>query len=81
MTFLSPERCEVVIRNSLRVENAAALYALAIRHNAKDLEEYSFRFSLNHMTAVVQSDGFQQLDDSIAKAFVSKAAKNGAFKS
>ena len=46
----------------------------------QSLEEKCLQFSLNHMSEVVQSEAFDQLDNSIAKSFVQKAAQRGAFK-
>ena len=63
------------------MDNVALLFATAIRFNANDLEEYCFRFALNHMTAVTQTDGFNELDDKSVKDFIARAAKEGVFKS
>ena len=78
------------------------LYATAIKFSAEELEEFCFRFSLNHMvnkcpvhnlkrtqkqirffpqTAMCQTEAFRRLDESIVKDFISKAAREGAFKS
>ncbi len=57
------------------------LYATAIKYLAKDLEEFCFKFCLNHMTNVTQTEAFHKLDDETCKAFIAKAARNGAFKS
>lgn len=46
----------------------------------QELESYCFRFCLNHMTAVAQTEAFQRLDDQTVKHFITEAAKNGAFK-
>lgn len=74
-------RCEALIKNGICVENAPMLFATAIRYNASDLEEFCFRFSLNHMTAVTQTEGFSMLDDKAVKDFIARAAKEGVFKS
>lgn len=37
-------------------------------------------FALSHMTQVIQSDAFDQLDSTLAKTFVRQAAEKGAFK-
>lgn len=37
-------------------------------------------FALSHMTQVVQSEGFEQLDCLLAKDFIKKAAERGAFR-
>jgi hypothetical protein len=47
----------------------------------QELEEFCFKFSLNHMTAIIETEGFTSLDDQIVKSFIRKAAKFGAFKS
>lgn len=74
-------RCEGLIRQGITVENVAMLYATAIKFNAHELEDFCFRFSLNHMTAVAQTDAFSRLDESTLKDFITKAAIHGAFKS
>ena len=74
-------RCESLIKQGITVENVAQRYATAIKYNAKELEEFCFRFSLNHMTATTQTDAFLSLDEATVKFFISKAAKHGAFKS
>ena len=57
------------------------LYATAIKYQAEELEEFCFRFSLNHMTAVAQTEAFAKLDELTLKDFIIKAAVHGAFKS
>ena len=57
------------------------LYSTAIKFQADELEEFCFRFSLNHMTAVTQTETFARLEESTVKEFITKAAKQGAFKS
>ncbi len=37
-------------------------------------------FALSHMTQVVQSEGFEELDSDVAREFILKAAEQGAFK-
>jgi RCC1 and BTB domain-containing protein len=74
-------RCEESIMQGITVDNAAMLYATAIQFNAHDLDEFCFKFCLNHMTNVVQTEAFSLLDDQTCKDFIAKAAKNGAFKS
>jgi RCC1 and BTB domain-containing protein len=59
----------------------AMLYATAIKFQAEELEAFCFRFSLNHMTAMTQTESFRRLDEGTVKEFISKAAKEGAFKS
>merc|ERR1719376_273059 len=74
-------RCEGLIRQGITVENVAMLYATAIKYQAEELEEFCFRFSLNHMTAVTQTEAFAKLDEVTLKDFIIKAAVHGAFKS
>jgi len=62
------------------VENVATLLEVAAKHKATGLEEHCFSFALNHMTQVVRSEAFAELDDSLAKQFIYKAAEHGAFK-
>jgi len=75
------KRVEDLIMHGITVENAAMLYATAIKYLATDLEEFCFKFCLSHMTAVTQTESFQKLEDETCKLFISKAAQNGAFKS
>ncbi|XP_067014557.1 RCC1 and BTB domain-containing protein 1 isoform X2 [Anabrus simplex] len=74
-------RCEQIIKQGITVENAAMLYAAAIEYHAKELEDFCFKFSLNHMTAIIQTEGFDNLDGQTLKNFIRKAARAGAFKS
>lgn len=46
----------------------------------QELEEFCFKFALNHMTAVIQTENFAKLDAKTMKAFITKAAKAGIFK-
>ncbi|XP_060815883.1 uncharacterized protein LOC132907131 [Bombus pascuorum] len=73
-------RCIQIIRRGITVENAAFCYSIAIDYNAKESEEYCFKFALNHMTAVVQTASFAKLDEYTMKTFIIKAANAGAFK-
>ena len=75
------KRCEELIMHGITIENAAMLYATAIKYLATDLEEFCFKFCLSHMTAVTQTEAFQKLEDETCKLFIAKAAQNGAFKS
>ncbi|XP_023240881.1 RCC1 and BTB domain-containing protein 1-like [Centruroides sculpturatus] len=72
--------CERIIRYGISIENVAMLYAAAIKYEAKELEEFCFRFALNHLTAVAQTEAFNKLDETIVKNFICKAAQHGAFK-
>ncbi|RUS86421.1 hypothetical protein EGW08_005799, partial [Elysia chlorotica] len=73
-------KCEAIIRQGISVENVAMLYAAAIKFGAKQLEEFCFRFALNHMTAVTQTEALHELDDQVLKDFIVKASQAGAFK-
>ena len=53
------KRCEELIMQGITIENAAMLYATAIKYLAHDLEEFCFKFCLSHMTAVTQTDAFR----------------------
>ena len=44
------------------------------------LEERCYRFAMNHLTQVVQSETFNQIDGSIAKVIIQKVAQLGAFR-
>ena len=46
----------------------------------QELEEFCFRFALNHMTAVTQTKAFSDLDPAILKEFIRKAGQAGAFR-
>ncbi|OQR73389.1 RCC1 and BTB domain-containing protein 1-like [Tropilaelaps mercedesae] len=72
--------CQKIIKNGILVENCALLYAAAIKYEAKELEDFCFRFAMNHTTAVVQTEAFSKLDDVTLKDFIVRAAKYGAFR-
>ncbi|XP_050739123.1 RCC1 and BTB domain-containing protein 1-like isoform X1 [Eriocheir sinensis] len=72
--------CERIIRHGITTENAAMLYAVAIKYEATELEEFCFRFALNHMTEVAQTEAFMALDELTVKNFIQRAAQHGAFK-
>ncbi|XP_076041418.1 RCC1 and BTB domain-containing protein 1-like isoform X2 [Oratosquilla oratoria] len=74
------KHCERIIRHGITTENAAMLYAVAIKYEAKELEKFCFRFALNHMTEVAQTEAFMALDEHTVKNFIQRAAKHGAFK-
>nr|XP_031850184.1 RCC1 and BTB domain-containing protein 1-like isoform X1 [Nomia melanderi] len=73
-------RCLQIIIKRIRVSNVACLYGTAIAYNIKAIEESCFKFALNHMTAVIETPSFAELNETIVKAFIIKAAKAGAFK-
>ncbi|XP_012230297.1 RCC1 and BTB domain-containing protein 1 [Linepithema humile] len=73
-------RCIQMIKQGITIANVAFLYSTAIEYNAEELEEFCFRFALNHMTAVAQTENFAKLDENTIKTFIIKAAKAGAFR-
>ncbi|CAG0899570.1 unnamed protein product [Darwinula stevensoni] len=72
--------CEKVIARGITVENAGRLYAVAIKYGAEDLEDFCFRFCVNHLTSVAVTDAFRRLDEGVMKNFIEKAAYTGAFR-
>jgi len=74
------ELCEAIIMKGVSIENVAMLLAASIKYNAKDLEDFCFRFALNHLTAVTQTEAFMNLEGDTVKHFIVKASKSGAFK-
>ena len=46
----------------------------------QELQDFCFRFSLNHLTAVTQTEAFSNLDKSVMEYFIVRASQNGAFK-
>lgn len=72
--------CQHIIKRGITVENAFSLLSAAVRYDAEDLEEFCFKFCVNHLTEVTQTAGFWQIDGSLLKEFISKASKCGAFK-
>ncbi|GAB6032349.1 RCC1 and BTB domain-containing protein 2 [Chamberlinius hualienensis] len=73
-------QCQQMIKRQTTVANAALFYVASIKHEDKDLEEFCFRFAINHLTEVVQTEAFAHLDESTVKCFILKAAVEGAFK-
>ncbi|XP_046853542.1 RCC1 and BTB domain-containing protein 1-like isoform X2 [Xenia sp. Carnegie-2017] len=71
---------EIIIKNGITVQNAIMLLAAALKYDAEDLEEFCFKFCVNHMTAVTQTEAFQKLDENTLKDFILKASRWGAFK-
>ncbi|XP_011298019.1 RCC1 and BTB domain-containing protein 1-like [Fopius arisanus] len=73
-------KCVQMIKRGITVNNVAFLYKTAIEYNAQELEDFCFKFALNHMTAVTQTAHFGKLDEATLKTFIAKAAHAGAFK-
>ena len=44
------------------------------------MEEFCFKFCVNHLTAVTQTQAFTDMDHELLKNFISKASRYGAFK-
>ncbi|KAL0104985.1 hypothetical protein PUN28_016549 [Cardiocondyla obscurior] len=74
------KHCIRMIKRGITVANVAYLYSIAIEYNAEELEEFCFKFALNHMTAVTQTENFAKLDENTVKTFIIKAGKAGVFK-
>uniref|UniRef100_A0A4W6EIZ2 Regulator of chromosome condensation (RCC1) and BTB (POZ) domain containing protein 1 n=1 Tax=Lates calcarifer TaxID=8187 RepID=A0A4W6EIZ2_LATCA len=72
--------CQQIIKRGITVENAFTLLSAAIRYDAEDLEEFCFRFCVNHLTQVTQTGAFWQVDGAMLKEFISRASRCGAFK-
>ncbi|XP_065334630.1 RCC1 and BTB domain-containing protein 1-like [Cloeon dipterum] len=74
------EKCGKFIKRGVTVENAAAIFEKAIQYEAKELEEYVFKFCVDHMTGVISSDGFKTLKPDTLSELLRRAAQHGAFK-
>ncbi|XP_061463579.1 RCC1 and BTB domain-containing protein 2 isoform X2 [Rhineura floridana] len=72
--------CQQTIKQGISEENAIALLSAAVKYEAKELEEFCFRFCINHLTVVTQTPGFAEMDHDLLKNFISKASRVGAFK-
>ncbi|XP_050008212.1 RCC1 and BTB domain-containing protein 1 isoform X3 [Alexandromys fortis] len=72
--------CQHIIKQGITVENAFSLFSAAVRYDAEDLEEFCFKFCVNHLTDVTQTAAFWQMDGPLLKEFIAKASKCGAFK-
>ncbi|TGZ51677.1 RCC1 and BTB domain-containing protein 1-like [Temnothorax longispinosus] len=74
------KHCIRMIKQGITVSNVAYLYSIAIEYSAEELEEFCFKFALNHMTAVTQTENFAKLDENTLKTFIIKAGKAGVFR-
>lgn len=72
--------CQQAIKQGICEKNAIALLSAAVKYEAQDLEEFCFRFCINHLTMVTQTQAFADMDSELLKNFISKASKVGAFK-
>jgi hypothetical protein len=60
------------------VNNDSSTFALL--NILQDLEDFSFQYMLHHLTAVVESESFLELDGDTIKNLMIALANNGAFK-
>ncbi|XP_014916266.1 RCC1 and BTB domain-containing protein 1-like [Poecilia latipinna] len=72
--------CQHIIKRGITVENAFSLLSAAVRYDAEDLEEFCFKFCVNHLTEVTQTTAFWQIDGNLLKDFICRASRCGAFK-
>uniref|UniRef100_A0A8B9GYT0 RCC1 and BTB domain containing protein 2 n=1 Tax=Astyanax mexicanus TaxID=7994 RepID=A0A8B9GYT0_ASTMX len=72
--------CQETIKRGISEENAITLLSAAVKYEARDLEEFCFKFCVNHLTAVTQTQAFVDMDHDLLKNFISKASRYGAFK-
>ncbi|XP_053563999.1 RCC1 and BTB domain-containing protein 2 isoform X2 [Bombina bombina] len=72
--------CQQTIKQGICEENAITLMSAAVKFDAQDLEDFCFRFCINHMTVITQTDAFAEMDSDLLKNFINKASKAGAFK-
>uniref|UniRef100_A0A672MHK2 RCC1 and BTB domain containing protein 2 n=1 Tax=Sinocyclocheilus grahami TaxID=75366 RepID=A0A672MHK2_SINGR len=72
--------CQETIKRGITEENAITLFSAAVKYEARDLEEFCFKFCVNHLTAVTQTQAFADMDHDLLKNFISKASRYGAFK-
>ncbi|KAM9804977.1 RCC1 and BTB domain-containing protein 1 [Neosynchiropus ocellatus] len=72
--------CQHIIKRGITVNNAFILLSAAVRYDAEDLEEFCFKFCVNHLTEVTQTTAFWQIDGNLLKDFISRASRCGAFK-
>ncbi|XP_075873601.1 RCC1 and BTB domain-containing protein 1-like [Nelusetta ayraudi] len=72
--------CQQIIKRGITVENALTLLSAAMKYDAEDLEGFCFRFCVNHLTQVSQTEAFWLVDGAMLKEFINKAGRCGAFK-
>ncbi|XP_023667236.1 RCC1 and BTB domain-containing protein 1-like isoform X2 [Paramormyrops kingsleyae] len=72
--------CQNIIMGGITVENAFNLLSAAVRYEAQDLEEFCFKYCVNHLTRVTQTEAFWQIEGDLLKEFISKVSRCGAFK-
>lgn len=71
--------CQQTIKQGICEENTIALLSAAVKHYTQDLEEFCFRFCIDHLT-ITQISGFAEMEHDFLKNFSSKASRVGAFK-
>uniref|UniRef100_A0AAZ3NND1 BTB domain-containing protein n=1 Tax=Oncorhynchus tshawytscha TaxID=74940 RepID=A0AAZ3NND1_ONCTS len=64
----------------ITVENAFSLLSAAVRYDAEDLEEFCFKFCVNHLTEVTQTAAFWQIDGNMLKSSSAEPAAVGPSK-
>ncbi|XP_049608712.1 RCC1 and BTB domain-containing protein 1 [Syngnathus scovelli] len=72
--------CQQIIKRGITIKNAFALFSSAKQFDAEDLEEFCFRFCINHLTQVTQTPTFSQVDGNMLKGFIIRASYFGAFR-
>lgn len=72
--------CEDIIKKGITRENVSMILSVALKYKAESLEEFCFRFAMNHMSDVVATEAFAQLDHDVIVHFITRAALRGAFK-
>uniref|UniRef100_A0A3P8V599 Regulator of chromosome condensation (RCC1) and BTB (POZ) domain containing protein 1 n=1 Tax=Cynoglossus semilaevis TaxID=244447 RepID=A0A3P8V599_CYNSE len=72
--------CQHIIKRGITVENAFSLLSAAVRYDAEDLEEFCFKFCVNHLTEVTQTTAFWHIDGNLLKDFICRASRCKAFK-
>ncbi|XP_061683885.1 RCC1 and BTB domain-containing protein 2 isoform X1 [Syngnathoides biaculeatus] len=72
--------CQETIKRGISEENAITLLSAAVKYEARDLEEFCFKFCVNHLTSVTQTQAFAEMDHNLLKNFISKASRHGAFR-
>ncbi|XP_076242589.1 RCC1 and BTB domain-containing protein 1-like isoform X2 [Calliopsis andreniformis] len=72
--------CIEIMKNNISAENVSILYTEAVKYNAKEFEEYCLNFTLKHMTKAILSPHFFELNRSLMKTVLIRAAEAGVFK-
>ncbi|XP_033342522.2 RCC1 and BTB domain-containing protein 2 isoform X2 [Megalopta genalis] len=72
--------CVQSLYENITVENVLLVYSLAIKFHNKELEDCCFKFASRKMTAVIRTPNFVELDGSLVKHFIIKAAETHAFR-